>query len=60
MKRTATLFCIVFAIAANLFTFAKTQVTINDSFALVDLYNNTNAANWNNNTNWLTANPVGT
>lgn len=34
------------------------QATKTDSLALVDLYNSTNGANWNNKTNWLTKQPI--
>jgi len=52
MKQLCTFF-----IATTLFI-AKTnhctaQVNVNDSLALVDLYNSTNGANWNNNLGWL-------
>jgi Leucine-rich repeat (LRR) protein len=61
MKTKSILCCIVFAIAANLFiTPAKAQVDVNDSLALVDLYNSTNGPKWSWNTNWLTTNPVST
>lgn len=36
------------------------QVVLQDSLALVDLFNSTNGANWNINNNWLTAQPPGT
>jgi len=39
---------------------SSSQVNSKDSLALVDLYNSTNGANWNNHTNWLTLNPVST
>jgi Leucine-rich repeat (LRR) protein len=32
----------------------KAQVNVNDSLALVDLYNSTNGPNWYNHKNWLT------
>ena len=38
---------------------ARTQTLADDRAALVDLYNATGGANWTNNTNWLSANPVG-
>jgi hypothetical protein len=38
---------------------AKTQVNIQDSLALVDLYNATNGTSWTNSTNWLSG-PVKT
>jgi len=34
------------------------QVPVQDSLALVALYDSTNGANWTNNTNWLTGQPV--
>ncbi|TKK65694.1 T9SS type A sorting domain-containing protein [Ilyomonas limi] len=60
MKRNSMLFCLVFFITANLFTTAKAQVNVNDSLALVDLYNSTDGPNWRSNTNWLTTAPVST
>ena len=36
-----------------------TPTPTNDRAALVALYNTTNGANWNNNTNWLTDRPLG-
>jgi Leucine-rich repeat (LRR) protein len=36
------------------------QVAVQDSLALVDLYNSTNGTDWTNNTNWLSAQPVRT
>jgi len=36
----------------------KAQVNLQDSLALVDLYNNTNGRNWSDTTNWLTKAPV--
>lgn len=37
----------------------KAQVNVQDSLALVDLYNSTDGPNWKNNTNWLSG-PVNT
>src|SRR6266496_1194293 len=59
MKTKSTLFCLVFALCVNIHT-AKAQVNVQDSLALVDLYNSTDGAHWVNNTNWLTSNPVST
>ncbi|MFP5039570.1 leucine-rich repeat domain-containing protein [Parasediminibacterium sp. JCM 36343] len=41
-------------------TKAKAQVNIQDSLALVDLYDSTGGPNWTNHTNWLTNAPVST
>src|SRR4051794_39036605 len=60
MKPYALLFCLLFAFTANLFTTAKAQVDVNDSLALVDLYNSTNGPGWYVHTNWLTEKPVNT
>src|SRR5689334_9230833 len=45
-----------------LFNSAKisAQVNVQDSLALVDLYNNTNGIGWAKHSNWLTATPIGT
>ena len=59
MKMKSLLFCCVFALCANMYT-AKAQVNVQDSLALVDLYNSTNGPNWSNHTNWLTKAPVST
>lgn len=34
--------------------FVNSQANIQDSLAVVAIYNSTNGSNWNNNTNWLT------
>ncbi len=60
MKTRTLLYCFVFALSANLFATAKSQVKKSDSLALVDLYNSTNGPGWTNNTNWLTSKPVST
>ena len=36
----------------------KAQVDVNDSLALVALYNSTDGPHWSNHTNWLTSKPV--
>src|SRR6266496_1940534 len=59
MKTKSILFCLVFALCANINT-SNAQVNQQDSLALVDLYNSTNGPNWNNHTNWLTKSPVST
>src|SRR5687768_6666720 len=47
-------------LVASLFTVktSRSQVTTQDSLALVDLFNSTNGVNWTIKTNWL-AGPVG-
>src|SRR6266496_29219 len=59
MKTKSILFCLVFALVANIKT-TNAQVNVQDSLALVDLYNSTDGPNWYNHTNWLTKNPVST
>ncbi|MEM7103561.1 MAG: S8 family serine peptidase [Bacteroidota bacterium] len=39
---------------------SNAQVASSDSLFLVDFYNSTNGSDWNNDLNWLTANPVST
>jgi len=59
MKTKLTL-CFVFVVCANIHT-ANAQVNVQDSLALVDLYNSTNGQNWSCiHTNWLTKKPVST
>src|SRR6266498_453155 len=60
MKTKSTLFCLAFALFANISITVNAEVNQQDSLALVDLYNSTNGPNWNNHTNWLTKNPVST
>src|SRR6266540_5803395 len=60
MKTKSTLFCLAFALFANISITVNAKVNQQDSLALVDLYNSTNGPNWNNHTNWLTKNPVST
>ena len=45
MKMKSLLSCFVFAVCANIHT-ANAQVNIQDSLALVDLYNSTDGPNW--------------
>ena len=54
MKTNSLLYCLLFALCANLLTpAARAQVhaDVNDSLALVDLYNSANGPNWFNHTN---------
>lgn len=59
MKIKILLPCFFLALLLKPFT-GKAQVNMQDSLALIDLYNNTNGPGWINNTNWLTTNPVST
>src|SRR5690349_4348064 len=52
MKTKSILFCLVFALCVNIYT-THAQVNVQDSLALVDLYNSTNGPNWSNHRNWL-------
>lgn len=54
MKR---FFCLL-AVFASIQHNVHAQSRLQDSLALVDLYNSTNGANWRNHTNWLTTNPI--
>jgi hypothetical protein len=54
MKTKSTLFFLAFGICVNIHT-THAQVNVQDSLALVDLYNNTNGVDWVDHTNWLTA-----
>jgi Leucine-rich repeat (LRR) protein len=51
------LFVLFFVASANKL---KAQVYVNDSLALVDLYNSTNGKQWTHNYHWLTSKPVST
>ncbi|MGI8950486.1 MAG: hypothetical protein ACR2FN_02765 [Chitinophagaceae bacterium] len=55
---------ILTAIIVSVLLFSSTkilaQVNVQDSLALVDLYDSTNGQNWTNQTNWLTSAPVST
>jgi len=57
MKTKSLLSCLMFAICANIHT-TNAQVNVQDSLALVDLYNSTDGSHWKQNKNWLTINPV--
>jgi Leucine-rich repeat (LRR) protein len=61
MKNYVILISLLFAMVANMINTLKAQpVDVNDSLALVDLYDSTNGSGWDDNTNWLTTNPVST
>src|SRR4051812_38413573 len=57
MKTKFTLFFFAFALCVST---VNAQVNVQDSLALVDLYNSTNGPSWVEQTNWLTINPVST
>ena len=59
MKMKSIFFFLVLALCVNVIP-AKALVNVQDSLALVDLYNSTDGPNWNNHTNWLTSSPVST
>src|SRR4030095_6578447 len=59
MKTKSILFCFVFALCANINT-SHAQVNVQDSLALVDLYNSTDGPHWARQHNWLTHHPVTT
>src|SRR4051812_3165415 len=58
--KTLFTFCLIFAFCVNATITTKAQVDVNDSLALVDLYNSTNGPSWNNHSGWLTTKPVST
>ncbi len=53
---------IILLVFVGVISFGKieAQVNVQDSLALVDLYNSTDGANWTNNYGWLTNSPVST
>jgi Leucine-rich repeat (LRR) protein len=60
MKTKCTLFFLAFTIVVNMPVKLNAQaINLQDSLALVDLYDSTNGQNWNIHTNWL-AGPVTT
>src|SRR4051794_25883173 len=58
MKTKSTLFCLAFALFANICITVNAQVNQQDSLALVDFYNSTDGPNWKHHDNWLTSNPL--
>ncbi len=57
MKKKILRTSAIFILIVNSFL-ATAQVNIQDSLALVDLYNSTNGPGWRNHTNWLTIQPI--
>jgi Leucine-rich repeat (LRR) protein len=55
MKKSGCLLLLLLSI--SFYSFAQRE---QDSLALVAFYNSTNGANWANNTNWLSSNPINT
>src|SRR6266542_3924961 len=58
MKTKSIFFCLVFALCANI-NISNAQVNVQDSLALVDLYNSTDGPHWFRNQNWKSG-PVST
>jgi len=58
MKTKFTLVLSVLALGLCKPNFIAAQVNVQDSLALVDLYNSTDGPNWKNHSNWLTSTPV--
>jgi Leucine-rich repeat (LRR) protein len=58
--KTLFTFFLIFAFCLNASITTKAQVDVNDSLALVDLYNSTNGPSWHNHSGWLTTDPVST
>jgi Leucine-rich repeat (LRR) protein len=58
MKQKSTLVLLALALSLCKPFSITAQVNVQDSLALVDLYNSTDGPNWNNHTNWLTSAPV--
>ena len=51
--KTSFTFCLLFAFCLGAAIETKAQVNVNDSLALVDLYNSTNGSNWTTRKGWL-------
>ncbi len=60
MKQKFTLYVLLALLATTKTNITHAQVSVQDSLALVDLYNSTDGPHWKNHTNWLTTNPVST
>jgi len=61
MKVSSILYCALFLFGTGIFNLTKAQaVNVDDSLALVDLYNSTNGPAWTYHANWLTEKPVST
>jgi len=60
MKSTLNAFLAFIFLLASVSKSFTQAVNVNDSLALVDLYNSTNGASWSDHMNWLTTAPVST
>ena len=58
MKTKFTLVLLTFALSVGKPNLTTAQVDVNDSLALVALYNSTDGLNWKNHDNWLTSERV--
>nr|WP_299384833.1 immunoglobulin domain-containing protein [Allomuricauda sp.] len=56
MKTLKHLFVVSLIFLLGCIKISAQSISVSDSLALVDLYNSTNGANWNINTNWLQPN----
>ena len=60
MKTKFTLLLVVATISISQPNIVVAQVDVQDSLALVDLYNSTDGPHWLHHDNWLTTQPVQT
>jgi Leucine-rich repeat (LRR) protein len=58
MKKISTFVFLFIAISICKPNFLKAQVNMQDSLALVDLYNSTDGPHWRENSNWLSKKPL--
>src|SRR5689334_18077145 len=58
MKKIFTPFCLIIVLNICKPSVINAQVDVNDSLALVDLYNSTNGRHWKDGFHWLLSNPV--
>jgi Leucine-rich repeat (LRR) protein len=58
MKKIFSAFCLFIVLNICNIPAAKAQADVNDSLALVDLYNSTDGPHWTRSTNWLTTAPL--
>ena len=60
MKKLSSVLLMIAAFCFCKSNFVTAQVNVQDSLALVDLYNSTDGPHWSSHTNWLTKKPVST